>query len=51
MHIGAWNGFPTVEAFLMNLFPAYGWRLEVVHACVMREQDGRSVTVRDGTQV
>jgi hypothetical protein len=41
----------TVEAFLINLFPAYGWRFEGVDACVMREQDGRSMTVRDGTQV
>jgi Domain of unknown function (DUF4214) len=41
----------AIDRALINLLPSSGWVLEGIDACRMREQDGKLITVRDGTQV
>jgi hypothetical protein len=40
-----------IERRLASLFPKHGWHLEGINSCVMREETGKPVLIRDGVEV
>jgi FkbM family methyltransferase len=40
-----------IERRLASLFPKHGWQLEGINGCVIREEKGKPVLIRDGVQV